>query len=120
MSFSTFSLAAFLALEGLGLVTISLPSLGIKRWLRATLHAPFSCVPCTESASGADDGGWVPEKGLATWFKQHDTKWCAGVKVVAMDGFSGIKTAAISHLPTTQAVMDLFRVAQFAGQAIEE
>lgn len=57
---------------------------------------------------------------LATWLEQRAPQWRAGVKVVAMDGFSGFKTATTSHLPGAQAVMDPFHVVQLAGQALEE
>jgi transposase len=41
------------------------------------------------------------------------------VEVVAMDGFSGFKTATTEELPDAVAVMDPFRVVRLAGDALD-
>ena len=37
-----------------------------------------------------------------------------------MDGFSGVKTAAIEELPAAATVMDPFHVVRLAGNALDE
>jgi transposase len=41
------------------------------------------------------------------------------VEVVAMDGFTGFKTAAVEELPDAVAVMDPFHVVRLAGDALD-
>lgn len=46
--------------------------------------------------------------------------WRDGVEVVAMDGFTGLKTATTEELPDTVAVMDPFHVVRLAGDAPDQ
>jgi len=55
-----------------------------------------------------------------TWLAERPAHWRAGVDVVAMDGFTGFKTAAAEELPTATAVMDPFHVVQLAGHALDD
>ncbi|WP_454294181.1 ISL3 family transposase [Salana multivorans] len=55
-----------------------------------------------------------------TWLADRDQAWREGVEVVAMDGFTGFKTAAAEELPTATAVMDPFHVTRLAGEALDE
>ena len=41
-----------------------------------------------------------------TWLGEQDTPWRDGVEVVAMDGFTGFKTATSEELPDAVAVME--------------
>jgi hypothetical protein len=41
-----------------------------------------------------------------TWLGERDTPWRDGVEVVAMDGFTGFKTATSEELPDAVAVME--------------
>ena len=43
-----------------------------------------------------------------TWLAEQDQAWRDGIEVVAMDGFTGFKTAAAEELPDAVAVMDPF------------
>lgn len=43
-----------------------------------------------------------------------------GVGVVAMDGFTGFKTAAAEEIPAAVAVMDPFHVVRLAGDALDK
>lgn len=43
-----------------------------------------------------------------------------GVEVVAMDGFSGYKTATAEELPEATAVMDPFHVVALAGEKVDQ
>ena len=48
------------------------------------------------------------KKVFKTWLAARPQAWRAGLDVVAMDGFTGFKTAAAEELPTATAVMDPF------------
>ena len=55
-----------------------------------------------------------------TWLSERDETWRAAVKVVAMDGFTGFKTAAVEELDdTVTIVMDPFHVVRLAGHGLE-
>ncbi|BDA65740.1 hypothetical protein MANAM107_25740 [Actinomyces capricornis] len=60
------------------------------------------------------------KKALACWLAQRDPAWRAGVEIVAMDGFTGYKTATAEQLPAARAVMDPFHVVKLAGDALDE
>jgi transposase len=53
------------------------------------------------------------------WLSQQSQAFRDGVQVVAMDGFTGFKTAAAESLPQATAVMDPFHVVALAGDALE-
>jgi len=56
-----------------------------------------------------------------TWLAKQDQAWRNRVEVVAMDGFTGFKTAAIEELTDDVAVvMDPFHTVRLAGQGLEE
>ena len=54
-----------------------------------------------------------------TWLAGRDQPWRDGVEVVAMDGFTGFKTATTEELPDAIAVMDPFHVVRLAGDALD-
>ena len=54
------------------------------------------------------------------WLADRPADWRAGLEVVAMDGFSGFKTATAEELPDAVAVMDPFHVVRLAGDALDE
>ena len=56
---------------------------------------------------------------FATWLAERDQAWRNAVEVVAMDGFTGFKTAATEELPDAVAVMDPFHVVRLAGDALD-
>jgi transposase len=56
---------------------------------------------------------------FAQWLQNQSPAWRAGIQVVAMDGFTGFKTAAEQHLPDAIEVMDPFHVVQLAGDALD-
>jgi transposase len=49
----------------------------------------------------------------------RDQTWRDGLEVVAMDGFTGFKTATAEELPDAVAVMDPFHVVRLAGDALD-
>jgi len=54
------------------------------------------------------------------WLADRPKDWRDGVEVVAMDGFSGFKTASSEELPDAVTVMDPFHVVRLAGNALDE
>ncbi|MBG6192488.1 transposase [Arthrobacter sp. CAN_A212] len=53
------------------------------------------------------------------WLAKRPQAWRDGVEVVAMDGFTGFRTAAAEELPSAVAVMDPFHVVRLAGDALD-
>jgi transposase len=56
---------------------------------------------------------------LKTWLADRPPAWRDAVEVVAMDGFTGFKTATTEELPEAVAVMDPFHVVRLAGDALD-
>ena len=54
-----------------------------------------------------------------TWLAARPKAWRDRVEVVAMDGFTGFKTATAEELPDAVAVMDPFHVVRLAGDALD-
>lgn len=54
------------------------------------------------------------------WLADRPQAWRDGVEVVAMDGFTGFKTATAEELPQAVAVMDPFHVVRLAGDALDD
>ena len=53
------------------------------------------------------------------WLAARPKKWRDRIEVVAMDGFTGFKTAAAEELPDAIPVMDPFHVVRLAGDALD-
>lgn len=53
------------------------------------------------------------------WLAARDDGFKAAVEVVAMDGFTGFKTAATMELPDAVTVMDPFHVVRLAAEALD-
>ena len=53
------------------------------------------------------------------WLADRPRAWRDGVEVVAMDGFTGFKTATQDALPHAITVMDPFHVVRLAGDALD-
>ena len=60
------------------------------------------------------------KQAFKTWLAERENPWRQGVEVVAMDGFSGVKTATTEELPEATAVMDPFHVVRLAGDALDQ
>jgi transposase len=54
------------------------------------------------------------------WLAEREQSWKDGVEVVAMDGFTGFKTATTEELPDAVAVMDPFHAVRLAGESLDE
>jgi transposase len=60
------------------------------------------------------------KQAFKTWLADRDEAWRNQVEVVAMDGFTGFKTATAEELPDAVAVMDPFHVVRLAGDALDK
>ena len=60
------------------------------------------------------------KKVFKTWLASRPDTWREGIEIVAMDGFTGFKSAAAEELPGARAVMDPFHVVHLAGDALDE
>jgi transposase len=54
------------------------------------------------------------------WLETRDQAFRDNIQVVAMDGFTGFKTAAQEALPQAVEVMDPFHVVKLAGDALDQ
>ena len=59
------------------------------------------------------------KQAFKTWLAARPPDWRTGLEVVAMDGFTGFKTATTEELPDATAVMDPFHVVRLAGDALD-
>lgn len=57
---------------------------------------------------------------FSTWLQARPQEWRDRIEVVAMDGFSGFKSAAAEELPEAVPVMDPFHVIRLAGDALDD
>ena len=55
-----------------------------------------------------------------TWLASQPHTWRERIEIVAMDGFTGFKSAAAEELPGARAVMDPFHVVRLAGDTLDE
>jgi transposase len=60
------------------------------------------------------------KQAFKTWLAERPQAWREAVEVVAMDGFTGFKTATAEELPDAVAVMDPFHVVRLAGEAVDQ
>ncbi len=59
------------------------------------------------------------KQAFKAWLAERPQSWREQVEVVAMDGFTGFKTATTEELPDAVAVMDPFHVVRLAGDALD-
>ncbi|GAA3515303.1 ISL3 family transposase [Georgenia daeguensis] len=59
------------------------------------------------------------KQAFKQWLTARPQEWRDQVEVVAMDGFTGFKTATAEELPEAVAVMDPFHVVRLAGDALD-
>ena len=53
------------------------------------------------------------------WLASRPDTWRSYIEVVAMDGFTGFKSATAEELPDARAVMDPFHVVHLTGNALD-
>ena len=59
------------------------------------------------------------KQAFKSWLADRPQDWRDTVEVVAMDGFTGFKTATVEELPDAVPVMDPFHVVRLAGDALD-
>ena len=59
------------------------------------------------------------KQAFKTWLAARPKEWRDGIEVVAMDGFTGFKTATTKELPDATPVLDPFHVVRLAGDALD-
>jgi transposase len=59
------------------------------------------------------------KQAFKTWLAGRPQAWRDGIEVVAMDGFTGFKTATTEELPDAVPVMDPFHVVRLGGDALD-
>ena len=59
------------------------------------------------------------EQAFKTGLSQRPKDWRDGTEVVAVDGFTGFKTATAEELPDAVTVMDPFHLVRLAGDALD-
>ena len=59
---------------------------------------------------------WV----FKTWLASQPNTWRERIEIIAMDGFTGFKSAAVEEVPGVRVVMDPFHVVRLAGDAFDE
>ena len=59
------------------------------------------------------------KKVFKDWLDQQEQDSRDGIETVAMDGFTGFKTAAAEEIPQAVAVMDPFHVVALGGEALD-
>jgi transposase len=59
------------------------------------------------------------KQAFKAWLAARPEAWRQRLEVVAMDGFTGFKTATTEELPDAVAVMDPFHVVRLAGEALD-
>lgn len=83
--------------------------------VRGCLQAPLPRSPGTQPLP------MVPGRSIQSfkqWLAAREQAWRDAVEVVAMDGFTGFKTAAAEELPDAVAVMDPFHVVRVRHEAL--
>jgi hypothetical protein len=60
------------------------------------------------------------KQAFKAWLADRHEAWREAVEVVAMDGFTGFKTATTEELPDAVPVMDPFHLVRLAGDALDE
>ena len=60
------------------------------------------------------------KQAFKQWLSDRPEPWRQGIEVVAMDGFTGFKTATTEELPDAVAVMDPFHAVRLGGEALDE
>ena len=60
------------------------------------------------------------KQAFKTWLASRPKAWRDQIEVVAMDGFTGFKTATTEELPDAVTVLDPFHAVRLAGDALDE
>jgi len=80
-------------------------------------------TPVRDGAGPARLLDMIPGRSKAVfkqWLADRPRAWSDTIEVVAMDGFTGFKTATTEELPKAIAVMDPFHVVKLAADALDQ
>src|SRR5690625_2420629 len=92
------------------------------RWGNRYVTVVIDLTPVADGKGPARLLDMVPGRSkqtFITWLEAQTSAFRTGVQIVAMDGFTGYKTAAAQTLPEATTVMDPFHVVALAGQAVD-
>lgn len=92
------------------------------RWGARYVTVVIDLTPVADGTGPARLLDMVPGRSKQTfinWLEAQTSAFRAAVEIVAMDGFTGYKTAATETLPQATTVMDPFHVVALAGQAVD-
>ncbi|GAA2037835.1 hypothetical protein GCM10009720_17910 [Yaniella flava] len=93
------------------------------RWGNRYVTVVIDLTPVADGTGPARLLAMVPGRSkqtFITWLEAQTSAFRAAVEIVAMDGFTGYKTAAAETLPEATTVMDPFHVVTLAGQAVDK
>ena len=93
------------------------------RWGNRYVTVVIDLTPVADGTGPARLLDMVPGRSkqtFITWLEAQTTAFRKGIEIVAMDGFTGYKTAAAETLPEATTVMDPFHVVALAGQAVDK
>ena len=93
------------------------------RWGNRYVTVVIDLTPVADGTGPARLLDMVPGRSKQTfmnWLDAQTSAFRAAVEVVAMDGFTGYKTAATEKLPDAITVMDPFHVVALAGTASDK
>ena len=89
------------------------------RWGNRYVTVVIDLTPVADGTGPARLLDMVPGRSkhtFITWLEAQTSAFRAGVAIVAMDGFTGHKTAAAETLPEATTVMDPFHVVALADK----
>lgn len=89
----------------------------------AERRGPARLLDMVEGRSKAAFATWLAAprhlaRGAPTPGSRRPATWRDGIEVVAMDGFTGFKTAEVEAMPDAVTVMDPFGAVRLAGDAL--
>ncbi len=96
---------------------------------RHTRHGDKYVTVVSDLTPGRDDTGtarlldMVPGRSkevFKTWLEAQTAEFRAGVEIVAMDGFTGYKSATTEAVPDATTVMDPFHVVALVGDKLNQ
>ncbi|MDZ3745332.1 ISL3 family transposase [Pseudoglutamicibacter cumminsii] len=93
------------------------------RWGNRYVTVVIDLTPVADRTGPARLLDMVPGRSkqtFITWLEAQTSAFRAGIEIVAMDGFTGYKTAGAETLPEATTVMDPFHVVALAGQAVDK
>ncbi len=93
------------------------------RWGNRYVTVVIDLTPVADGAGPARLLDMVPGRSKQTfinWLNARTSAFRKGMDIVAMDGFTGYKTAATETLPDAITVMDPFHVVALAGTALDK